>query len=100
MSLSSIGSNGTVTYFTSVWGTAGASNNGSGETLGDPAIENAVSVTTGTLATETRKLDPATYIATQITGTAYTLTNGASQTINSAGLTISYPLWYQILVIH
>ena len=87
VSLSSIGSNGTVTYFTSVWGTAGASNNGSGETLGDPAIENAVSVTTGTLATETRKLDPAAYIATQITGTAYTLTNGASQTINSAGLT-------------
>ena len=87
VSLSSIGSNGTVTYFTSVWGTAGASNDGSGETLGDPAIENAVSVTTGTLATETRKLDPAAYIATQITGTAYTLTNGASQTINSAGLT-------------
>ena len=87
VSLSPVGSNGRVTYFTTAWGVAGASNDGSGQTLGSQAIENAVSVTTGVLSTETRKLDVTAYVATQISGPAeYTITN-ASQTINSAGLT-------------
>ena len=85
VSLSNVGTNGTVTFFSSLWAPSNASTDGTGETSGDPAIENTVTVTTGTLTTETRKLDVTAYVATQITGTEYTISN-ASQTINSANL--------------
>ena len=95
VTLPQIGTNGTVTFGPSgsAWGVAGASNDGSGDSVLDPAIENEVSITPGTITTETRKLDVTSYVATQISGPAeYTITN-ASQTINSAGrATYSYTI--------
>jgi hypothetical protein len=85
--LSTVGTNGTVTYFSSDWAPNDASTDGTGKTVGSPAIENAVTVTTGTLTTETRRLDVTAYVATQITGPAEYTISSASQTINSAGLT-------------